>query len=157
MARYSAAESNNDGVTRIGVSLEPELLAEFDKNITKKGYVSRSEAIRDLVRDFLSENEWKNEHEHMCGVITMIYNHDTTGLSEKLTAVQHAHMNTISTTIHMHLDHDLCMEIVAIEGELGDLKKLSNELGAIKGVLRTKLVMAAKSTGHVHYVGVRND
>ena len=162
MANYETAADN--GVTRIGVSLEPELLAEFDKNITKKGYVSRSEAIRDLVRDFLSENEWKNEHEHMCGVITMIYNHDTTGLSEKLTAVQHGHMTNISTTIHMHLDHDLCMEIVAIEGELGELKKLSNELkklsnelGSIKGVLRSKLVMAAKATGHVHYVGVRGD
>ena len=146
-----------DGVTRIGVSLEPELLNEFDKIIQKKGYVSRSEAIRDLVRDSLAENEWKNDKDFMCGVITMIYNHDTTGLSEKLTAVQHSHMTNISTTIHMHLDHDLCMEIVAIEGELGELKKLSNELGSIKGVLRSKLVMAAKATGHVHYVGVRGE
>ncbi len=87
----------------------------------------------------------------------MICNQETTGISEKLTAVQHSHMSNITTSIHMHLDHDLCMEIIAIEGELGDLKKLSNELGSIKGVLRTKLVMAAKATGHVHYVGVRND
>ena len=146
-----------DGVTRIGVSLEPELLAEFDKTIAKKGYVSRSEAIRDLVRDSLAETEWKNDHEYMCGVITMIYDHETTGLSDKLTEVQHAHMQNIATTIHMHLDHDRCMEIVAIEGELGDLKKLSNEIGSIKGVLRCKLTMASKASGHVHYVGVRKD
>ena len=149
--------SDKDGVTRIGVSLEPELLEEFDKTIAKKGYVSRSEAIRDLVRDSLAENEWKNDHEFMCGVITMIYNHETNGLSDKLTEVQHSHMQNITTTIHMHLDHDLCMEIVAIQGELGDLKRLTNEIGSIKGVLRCKLTMAAKSTGHVHYVGVRKD
>lgn len=146
-----------DGVTRIGVSLEPELLAEFDKVIQKKGYVSRSEAIRDLVRDTLAENEWKNEKENMCGVITMVYDHDTTGLSEKLTQVQHAALHSIATTIHMHLDHDRCLEIIAVEGELGQLKQLTNDLGSIKGVLRCKLTMAAKSSGHMHYIGPRNE
>ncbi|AGI48107.1 putative transcriptional regulators containing the CopG/Arc/MetJ DNA-binding domain and a metal-binding domain [Thermoplasmatales archaeon BRNA1] len=146
-----------DGVTRIGVSLEPELLAEFDKIIAKKGYVSRSEAIRDLVRDSLAENEWKNEHEHMCGVITMIYDHDTIGLSEKITEIQHASSQNVFTTIHMHLDHDRCMEIVAVEGELAELKKINNDLGSLKGVLRCKLTMASKSNGHLHYIGVRND
>ena len=146
-----------DGVTRIGVSPEPELLNEFDKVIQKKGYVSRSEAIRDLVRDTLAETEWKNDKEYMCGVITMVYDHDTTGLSEKLTEVQHAALQTIATTIHMHLDHDKCLEIIAVEGELGELKKLTNDLGSIKGVLRCKLTMAAKKTGHMHYIGPRND
>ena len=146
-----------DGVTRIGVSLEPELLNEFDKVIQKKGYVSRSEAIRDLVRDTLAETEWKNDKEYMCGVITMVYDHDTTGLSEKLTEVQHAALQTIATTIHMHLDHDECLEIIAVEGELGELKKLTNDLGSIKGVLRCKLTMAAKKSGHMHYIGPRND
>ena len=146
-----------DGVTRIGVSLEPELLNEFDKVIQKKGYVSRSEAIRDLVRDTLAETEWKNDKEYMCGVITMVYDHDTTGLSEKLTEVQPAALQTIATTIHMHLDHDKCLEIIAVEGELGELKKLTNDLGSIKGVLRCKLTMAAKKTGHMHYIGPRND
>ncbi|MCQ2085675.1 MAG: nickel-responsive transcriptional regulator NikR [archaeon] len=146
-----------DGVTRIGVSLEPELLAEFDKIIQKKGYVSRSEAIRDLVRDSLAENEWKNDKEYMCGVITMIYDHETTGLSEKLTEVQHAALHSIATTIHMHLDHGRCMEIIAVEGELGALKQLSNDISSIKGVLRCKLTMASKTTAHIHYVGLRND
>ena len=146
-----------EGVTRIGVSLEPELLAEFDRIIQKKGYVSRSEAIRDLVRDSLAETEWKNEKEYMCGVITMVYDHDTTGLSDRITEIQHAALQEISTTVHIHLDRSRCMEAVIVEGELAELKALANDLGAIKGVLRCKLTMASKSTGHMHYIGVTKD
>ena len=146
-----------EGVTRIGVSLEPDLLTEFDKIIAKKGYVSRSEAIRDLVRDSLAENEWKNDKEYMCGVITMIYDHDTTGLSEKITEIQHNSIEDIRTTIHMHLDHDRCMEVIALEGELGKLKQITNDLGSLKGVLRCKLTMASKATAHLQYIGVRNE
>lgn len=145
-----------EGVTRIGVSLEPELLTEFDKVIAKKGYVSRSEAIRDLVRDSLAETEWKNDKEYVCGVITMVYDHDTTGLSEKITEIQHSALQAISTTVHIHLDHDRCMEVVVVEGELGMLKQIANDFGTLKGVLRCKLTMASQATGHVHYVGVRN-
>ena len=145
-----------DGVTRIGVSLEPELLKEFDKIISKKGYVSRSEAIRDLVRDSLAENEWKNDKEFMCGVVVMIYDHNTTGIGEKLTTLQHGMMRNINTTIHVHLDHDKCMEVLIVEGELGHLKQLTNDLSAIKGVLRCKLTMASQATGHMHHIGIRH-
>jgi len=145
-----------EGVTRIGVSLEPELLKDFDKIISKKGYVSRSEAIRDLVRDSLAENEWKNEKDFMCGVIVMIYDHRTTGIAEKLTEIQHGKMQNINTTIHVHLDNDRCMEVLIVEGELGHLKLLTNEIASIKGVLRCKLTMASQSTGHMHHIGVRH-
>ncbi|MDR3205754.1 MAG: nickel-responsive transcriptional regulator NikR [Candidatus Methanoplasma sp.] len=145
-----------DGVTRIGVSLEPELLKEFDKIISKKGYVSRSEAIRDLVRDSLAENEWKNDKEFMSGVIVMIYDHGVTGIGEKLTAMQHGRMQNISTTIHVHLDHDRCMEVLIAEGELGQLKLMTNDISSIKGVLRCKLTMASQATGHMHHLGVRH-
>jgi CopG family transcriptional regulator, nickel-responsive regulator len=145
-----------DGVTRIGVSLEPELLKDFDKIIAKKGYVSRSEAIRDLVRDSLAENEWKNDKENMCGVIVIVYEHEVTGINEKLTEIQHNNMQNVSTSIHVHLDHDKCMEVIMVEGELGQLKALSNDIGTIKGVLRCRLTMASKATGHIHYIGNRN-
>jgi len=145
-----------EGVTRIGVSLEPELLKEFDKAISKKGYVSRSEAIRDLVRDSLAESEWKNEKEFMSGIIVMIYDHHTTGIAEKLTEMQHSRMQNINTSVHVHLDHERCMEVLIVEGELGQLKVLANEISSIKGVLRCKLTMAAHSTGHMHHIGVRN-
>ncbi|MCQ2071450.1 MAG: nickel-responsive transcriptional regulator NikR [archaeon] len=146
-----------DGVTRIGVSLEPELLAEFDRVIDKKGYVSRSEAIRDLVRDSLAETEWKNEDENMCGVIVMVYDHEATGLSEKLTVIQHSALAHISASMHMHLDHGRCMEVITLEGALGELKTLANDMGSLKGVLRCKLTMASKSSAHIHHVGVRKD
>jgi len=145
-----------DGVTRIGVSLEPELLKEFDKIISKKGYISRSEAIRDLVRDSLAENEWKNDKDNVCGVIAMVYAHGTTGLNDKLTEIQHEKIDSIRTTIHMHLDHDRCMEIIAVEGELGELKALTNDLSSIKGVHRCRLTMAARASGNMHHVGMRN-
>ncbi|MDR2699136.1 MAG: nickel-responsive transcriptional regulator NikR [Candidatus Methanoplasma sp.] len=145
-----------EGVTRIGVSLEPELLKDFDRIISKKGYVSRSEAIRDLVRDSLAENEWKNERDFMYGVIVMIYDHHTTGIAEKLTDLQHGKMQNINTTIHVHLDHDRCMEVLIVEGELGQLKLIANELSSIKGVLRCKLTMASQATGHMHHIGVRH-
>ncbi|MDR1954980.1 MAG: nickel-responsive transcriptional regulator NikR [Candidatus Methanoplasma sp.] len=145
-----------DGVTRIGVSLEPELLRDFDKVISKKGYVSRSEAIRDLVRDSLAESEWKNDTDFMAGVIVMIYDHHTTGIGEKLTELQHGKMQNINTSIHVHLDHDRCMEVLIVEGELRQLKVLANEMSSIKGVLRCKLTMASQATGHMHHIGVRH-
>ncbi len=145
-----------DGVTRIGVSLDPALLEDFDKVITKKGYVSRSEAIRDLVRDSLAENEWKNDKEFMTGVIVMIYDHDVTDIAEKLTAIQHAKMDNINTSTHVHLDSGRCMEVIIVQGELGDLKTLANDISSVKGVLRCKLTMASQSSGHMHHIGARS-
>ena len=145
-----------DGVTRIGVSLEPELLKEFDEIIMKKGYVSRSEAIRDLVRDALAENEWKNPDQYMVGVIVMIYDHTVSNVKEKLMNIQHDHGHGINTTIHVHLDHDRCMEMLLVNGRLEDLKELTDEITAVKGVLRGKLTMVSPSTGNMHHIGHRH-
>jgi len=145
-----------DGVTRIGVSLEPELLEEFDKAITKKGYVSRSEAIRDLVRDSLAENEWKNDDEWMVGTIVMVYDHTVTSVGEKLTDIQHEHHGLVKTSVHVHLDEDKCMEILICEEKLGELKEFANEITSIKGVLRGRLTMVAPSSGNMHHVGHRH-
>lgn len=86
-----------DGVTRIGVSLEPELLKLFDESISKKGYASRSEAIRDLVRDSLAENEWKNMDEWVVGTIVIVYDHSSSAVGEKLNGVQHHHLGMVKT------------------------------------------------------------
>ena len=145
-----------DGVTRIGVSLEPELLKEFDESISKKGYVSRSEAIRDLVRDSLAENEWKNDEEWMVGTIVMVYDHTMTSVGDKLTDIQHAHTDMVKTSVHIHLDHEKCMEILICEGNLGDMKGFADEVTSIKGFLRGRLTMAAPSTGNLHHIGHRN-
>ena len=152
MMRYASM----DGVTRIGVSLEPELLKDFDETIMKKGYVSRSEAIRDLVRDALAENEWKNNDEYMVGVVVMIYDHTISNVKERLIELQHERGQNISTTVHVHLDHDRCMEILLVSGPLGDLKKLTDEITSIKGVLRGRLTMASPVSGNMHHVGHRH-
>ncbi len=144
-----------EGVTRIGVSLEPELLDKFDRSIRDKGYVSRSEAVRDLIRDSLAENEWKNENEWMVGTIVIIYDHTLSTVGDKLTDIQHAHMATVNTSIHVHLDSDKCMEILICEGELKTLKSFADEVTSIKGVLRGRLTMAAPSTGNLHHIGHR--
>ncbi len=145
-----------DGVTRIGVSLEPELLDEFDKAIAKKGYVSRSEAIRDLVRDSLAENEWKNDDEWMVGTIVMVYDHTVASVGEKLTDIQHEHHGLVKTSVHVHLDDDKCMEILICEEKLGELKEFASEITSIKGVLRGRLTMVAPSSGNMHHVGHRH-
>jgi len=145
-----------DGVSRIGVSLEPELLKLFDDSIAQKGYVSRSEAIRDLVRDSLSEKNWKNENEYMVGVIVIVYNHTVTGLEEKMTDLEHNNGHSIRTSVHVHLDHDTCMEIMIVEDQLKELKILSNKITSIKGVLRGKLTMVSPITGNMHHISSRN-
>ena len=145
-----------DGVTRIGVSLEPELLKEFDESIGKKGYSSRSEAIRDLVRDSLAEDEWKNDDEWMVGTIVIVFDHTMASVGDKLTDMQHEHGSMVNTSVHVHLDHDRCMEILICEGKLSSLKKFANEVTSIKGVLRGRLTMAAPSTGNIHHIGHRH-
>ncbi len=145
-----------EGVTRIGVSLEPDLLKAFDESISKKGYVSRSEAIRDLVRDSLAESEWKNDDEWMVGTIVLVYDHTVTSVGDKLTDLQHERPGLVNTSVHVHLDYDKCMEILICEGKLRDLKKFADETTSIKGVLRGRLTMAAPSTGNLHHVGHRH-
>ena len=142
-----------DKVTRIGVSLDPDLLLEFDGLIERKGYGSRSEALRDLIRDALAEEEWKNPEEEVVGTITLIYDHHTGGVKEKLMELQHHMHHLISSSIHVHLDLDRCLEILLVNGKLKDLKKLSEELMSIRGVLRGKLTMASTTTTHMHHIG----
>jgi CopG family nickel-responsive transcriptional regulator len=144
------------GVTRIGVSLEPELLDAFDEEIMKKGYGSRSEALRDLVRDSLAQNEWKNDDEWMVGIIVMVYDHTLSAVGEKLTDVQHAHHDLVKTSVHIHLDETKCMEILICEEKLHHLKEFSDEITSIKGVLRGRLTMVAPSSGNMHHVGHRH-
>ncbi len=145
-----------DGVTRIGVSLEPDLLEQFDEAIARKGYGSRSEALRDLVRDSLAEDEWKNEDEYMTGVIVLVYDHTVGFVGDKLTTLEHSKGHSITTSVHVHLDHDKCMEILIVEGELKNLKSLADEILSIKGVLRGRLTLASPNSGNIHHVGHRH-
>lgn len=145
-----------DGVTRIGVSLEPDLLKEFDEAISRKGYVSRSEAIRDLVRDSLAEKEWKNDELMMAGTIVIVYDQSIGMVMEKLAAVRQKNSDNISVTLHSNLGNDRSMEVIVVNGKLGLLKTISNEFVSVKGVLRGKLTMVSPSTYNMHHIGQRN-
>ena len=145
-----------DTVARIGVSLEPELLKQFDKTISEKGYVSRSEALRDLVRDSLAENEWKNEDAIMTGVLVIVFDTTVRDILNKIEEVMKNRSATVLFTNRVYLDEVNKMEIIVSNGKLKELKELVTDMMAIKGVKRGKLTMAAPGSGIMHHIGLRN-
>lgn len=129
---------------RFGVSLPKDLLVKFDKLIGEKNYSNRSEAFRDLIRQELIKKEWQ-EGDEIAGAITLIYDHHKRELINKLTDIQHDHQKVIISTQHIHLDHDNCLEIIAVKGHPKEAQKLANTLIAVKGVKHGVLNMS--STG----------
>jgi CopG family nickel-responsive transcriptional regulator len=131
-------------LVRFGVSLDKDLLAKFDLRIRSKNYTNRSEAIRDLIREDLVKKEWQ-EGKEIAGAITIIYDHHKRELINRITDVQHDFQKLIISTQHIHLDHNNCLEIVAIKGGPKEAQRLSDILESIKGVKHTTLNMS--STG----------
>lgn len=132
------------GLFRFGVSLERALLDKFDRYIKERDYSNRSEAFRDLIRQELIKREW-SEGDDVAGAITLIYDHHRKDLLNKITDLQHDFQKVIISTQHIHLDHDNCLEIVAVRGKPQDVIKLANMLKSIKGVKHGTLSMS--STG----------
>ena len=124
---------------RFGVSMENDLLEEFDMLINRKGYSNRSEAIRDLVRENLIEESIKNENENAFGILTTLYDHHKHELDEKLKDFQHDHYKSIISTTHIHLDHDNCLEVIILKDKAGKIKQISDKLLSFKGVKHGKL------------------
>ena len=129
---------------RLSFTIEKPLLQKMEKLMKRGKFTNRSEFIRDLIRSRLVEDEWEHDEEAV-GTITLIYNHDTRQLSDKLTALQHEHHHAVLATTHIHLDHDLCAEMIMCKGKSRVLRELSDMLGQQKGVLHAKLTMS--STG----------
>jgi CopG family nickel-responsive transcriptional regulator len=130
---------------RFGVSISEDLLEQFDKLIVQKGCNNRSEAIRDLIRNQLVELEWDNDEEEVAGTITLIYNHHVRGLSDLLLELQHNYYQLILSTMHLHLDHHNCLEVLAIKGTAGKVRQFAERLISVKGVKHGKLTIT--STG----------
>ena len=125
---------------RIGVSLPDSLLGSFDKIIEKRGYSSRSEGIRDAIRNYILHYEWMNEVEgERIGIISLIYDHDQRGLVNNLTDMQHDYMDMIKSSVHVHLDHDNCLEIIMLSGDGKKVKEVAEKMMAFKGVKHVKL------------------
>jgi CopG family nickel-responsive transcriptional regulator len=131
---------------RFGVSLEKKLLDEFDTLIKRKNYSNRSEAFRDLIRQELVKEEWIKSGE-VVGAITLVYDHHKRELINKLTDIQHDFQGTIISTQHIHLDHDNCLELIAVKGPAADITKLADTLKSVKGVKHGTLSMSSTGKG----------
>jgi CopG family nickel-responsive transcriptional regulator len=127
-------------LVRFGVSLDHHLLDDFDTLIARKQYATRSEAIRDLIRDSLVGQEWDDNQETV-GTITIVYDHHVRALTDKLTEIQHRFTRLILSGMHVHLDHDHCLEMLAVRGKGRDIRKLADVLIGTKGVKHGKFTM----------------
>jgi len=132
-------------ITRFGVSIEPELLKKFDRIIKKKGYYNRSEAIRDIIRENILKVDTLNLNLDAVGTLTMIYDHHEGTLTNKLLNLQHNHFNEILSTTHIHIDHHNCLEVLVLKGKTGNIKKLADNIKALKGIKHGELVIIKSS------------
>jgi CopG family nickel-responsive transcriptional regulator len=129
------------GVVRFGVSIDSQLMKKFDALIARKGYENRSEAIRDLIRDRLVEEEWESGDEETVGTITIVYNHHTRELEHALTDMQHQSFHQIVSALHVHLDAHNCLEVLVVKGKSKDIRKIADRLIGTRGVKHGKLAM----------------
>jgi len=133
-------------LVRFGVSLDHHLLDDFDRLIERKNYTNRSEALRDLIRDNLVGQEW-DENKETVGTITIVYDHHVHALTEKLTDIQHRFHRLVLSAMHVHLDHDHCVEVLVVRGKGADIKKVADTLIGTKGVKHGKLTMTTTGQG----------
>jgi CopG family nickel-responsive transcriptional regulator len=131
-------------LVRVSLSIEKPLYDRLEQLVAASDYTNRSKFIRDLVRNYLVEEEWNSPYE-LLGTVTLIYDHHARGLSGRLTELQHDFPGTVLATTHIHLDHDLCAEMIMVRGPGRDIKRLTDGMKTLKGVLLAKLAMG--STG----------
>ena len=127
---------------RFGVSLDSDLLERFDGLCTERCYQTRSEAIRDLIRNTLVQQEWEEDDRELAGTLTLVYDHHKSDLAQRLMEIQHDYHALIVTSLHVHLDHDNCLEVLVLKGNGGDVRKLAQRLTSTKGVKHGKLNLA---------------
>ena len=132
-------------LTRFGVSLNSELLNKFDNLIEGKGYNNRSEAIRDLIREEIVSEEWREDGKETVGVFSLVYDHHKNDLSQVLNNIQHNNLNLIRSSTHVHIDHHNCLEVIIMKGKSSEIKKITDLLSSTKGIKHGKLITT--STG----------
>jgi CopG family nickel-responsive transcriptional regulator len=128
-------------LVRFGVSIPDDLLDKFDVLIGEKGYTNRSEAIRDLIRDRLVEDEWSASDHEVVGTVTVVYNHEQSDLAQKLTQIQHRQHELVISSLHVHLDQHNCLEVLVLRGRSDDVKKVGQLLISTRGVKHGKITM----------------
>ena len=127
-------------LARIGVSLPENLLEKFDEIITRRGYSSRSEGIRDAIRGYIRYYAWMSEVEgERVGTISLVYDHSQRGLVNSLLDIEHEFSEIIRSSLHMHINHDTCMEVLLVRGEGRDVKAVTEKIMTLRGVKHVKL------------------
>ena len=137
-------------LVRFSVSMEEDLLHQFDYLIEQKGYTNRSEAVRDIVRDTLVEESVKTPNGIVYGALVFLYDHHKRELEKSLSNLQHDYYENIISTSHVHVDHDHCMEVVLLKGRAVILKAIAAKLLSFKGVKHGKLTLTMALHGHHH-------
>jgi CopG family nickel-responsive transcriptional regulator len=123
------------------VAIDTGLLERFDRLIAGRGYTNRSEAFRDMIREELVEQSWESPESQVVGTVTLVYDHHARLLGEKLTGIQHEYHRSVLSTLHVHLDHDLCLEVIVIRGRAGAVRSLADVLISTKGVKHGRLTL----------------
>ncbi len=131
-------------IERIGVSLEKDLLDQFDRLIGQKGYATRSEAIRDLIRDALVQRHWSESasREEQVAVVTLVYDHDSSSLAHRLAHIQHENHRAVVSALHVHMDEHNCLEVLVLRGRAREVLRMGEGLVSTKGVKYGKVVPA---------------
>jgi len=140
MGSSEAMQNQSSQLTRFGVSVPDKLASEFDLLIKRKGYKTRSEALADLMRASLVEQEWSGESGEVIGTVTIVYDHHKTGLTDELNAIQHAHHEIIVAATHVHVNHHTCLEVIILRGDVATTKSIADRLIAATGVKHGKFV-----------------
>jgi len=152
-------ESGKEPLVRFSVAVGGELLERFDEYCHEHRYATRSEAVRGLMRSALITDVIARDDEPAMGVVTLVYDHHATQIGDRLTQIQHDHLEKVVTTTHVHLDHARCMEVILLRGLVRDVRSLADSLIATKGVETGKLVITAArppESGHSHVHGHRH-
>lgn len=136
--------SKKEDTIRFSVSLPASLLKEIDKRVVKKGYASRSELVRDLIRERMVEDKWRNTRENVVGVLSISYDHHEKNLARKIMEAQHNRFVNVLCSTHVHLDHNNCLETIIIKGTPPEIEKISIQIAGLRGVKFAKLTKASK-------------
>jgi CopG family nickel-responsive transcriptional regulator len=135
------------GVQRFSVSVEPELLRDFDRYCKRHRFATRSEAVRQALRELLTREAWETSGRTVVGTLTLVYEHERAQVRDRLLELQHENADLIVSVLHVHLSHELCLEVLILRGEAGRLRAVANELRGMKGVQKGELVLAGIAEG----------
>lgn len=136
-------DTKQEKYVRFSISLPLELLHILDDQFIEKGYASRSEFIRDLIREKIVANRWENPDEDVLGVISIIYNHKTSDLSERMIQIQHNNYINILCNLHIHLNNEECLEIIVLKGLAKEIQKINIEISGVRGIKFSELTKIA--------------